>query len=141
MKASFTKQLDKINLLLNNAKANSISSIDSISLISNNISRPKTHTHTRTMTTINAGEKTEIVLVKEGVPKKYAKILENLFRAKCESLSIDFNEKNWQIFLKAFFAKNKIVGDKLENDVINFNDFYFGEKCVEHINSLLKENP
>lgn len=29
----------------------------------------------------------------------------------------------------------------MENKVINFNDFYFGERCVEHINSLLRENP
>ena len=89
MKASFTKQLDKINFLLNNAKAESINSIDSISLISNNISRPKIHT--RTITSVNTAEKTQIVLVKEGVPKRYAKILESLFRAKCEYLSIEFN--------------------------------------------------
>lgn len=62
MKANFAKQLDKINILLNNAKAESINSIDSISLISNNISRPKIHT--RTMTSMHPGEKTEIVLVK-----------------------------------------------------------------------------
>ena len=89
MKASFTKQLDKINFLLNNAKAESINSIDSISLISNNISRPKIHT--RTITSVNTAEKTEIVLVKEGVPKRYAKILESLFRANWEYLSIEFN--------------------------------------------------
>jgi hypothetical protein len=68
----FSKQLEKINNLLSNIKEQSTT--DSIGLISNNISRPKTQS---ILTPSGMKPKTlsEITLIKEDIPKRYAKIL------------------------------------------------------------------
>jgi hypothetical protein len=77
--AMFNKQLEKINSLLNTIKQESAYTTDSIGLISNNISRPKTQSKL-TSSRLKTKPQNEIVLVKEGIPKKYTAILEHLFR-------------------------------------------------------------
>jgi len=52
---------------------------------------------------------------------------------------IEFNDHNWQSFVKAFLIKNK-VNDKETRMNINLSDFNLGESCTEHINTLLKHN-
>lgn len=70
----FSKQLDRINGLLISAQKDSLNSVDSIGLISSNISRPRVKT-LRTETGHESFQSRGRVLSKEGVPKEFSKIL------------------------------------------------------------------
>lgn len=72
--AMFNKQLEKINSLLNTIKQESAYNTDSIGLISNNISRPKTSSK-MAASRLKTKTQSEIVVSKEGIPKKYISIL------------------------------------------------------------------
>jgi hypothetical protein len=89
MNGMFSKQLDKINNLLSNIKKESMLTTDSIGLISNNVSRPKTNS--KALTRIKTSFTSDTKLIKKGIPKKYGKILEDLFQSKCLNLHIEYN--------------------------------------------------
>ena len=59
----FSKQIEKMNQLLSNVKDESSLAIDSIALISNNISRPKTQSNTSSPSAKQKYQ-TEITLIK-----------------------------------------------------------------------------
>lgn len=103
----FSKQIEKINHLLIDRKDEEASIADSLKLPTHRTSRTKVQPSLRSSSTPKPRYQSEIVLIKEDLPKKYAKILDNLFKAKCTSLRIGFNETNWNTFLKAFVNKNK----------------------------------
>jgi len=86
----FTRHIEKINLLLSAPKEEQASLRESVALGGSRTSRRKI-TFRISTSTPKSKYVPEISLVKEDLPKKYAKILEEMFRVKCWSLAIEFN--------------------------------------------------
>jgi len=77
--------MEKINSMLNNVQDKASLSIDSIGLISSHVSRPKT---SKSSTLYQPKYDKRITLIKDELPKGYGLLLDKLFKAKCQDLSI-----------------------------------------------------
>lgn len=102
----FSRHISKINHLLD-GKPQQDFHLDLLSELPRETPRSRA-TSRRHSSTPKPKYTSEIKVIQADVPKNYVKVLEQLYRAKCASLVIDFNQSNWETFLKAFVAKNKI---------------------------------
>lgn len=134
----FTRQLEKINHLLGESRDERSSLADSCALVT---SRYRTHSTRRTVSTPKPKYSSEIGLIQQALPKKYAAVLEGVFRGKCRSLNIDFNASNWETFLKAFLAKNQLKQGQICNETLNLNGFALADDSLPAINEFLALNP
>lgn len=131
----FAKQLDKFNSLLDKVKDQAQNNQDSIALISTNMGR--TTGHTSFISRPNSAYTHKPYINKSELFGQLQLLLQELFRAKCRDMRIDFNMKSCQLFCKTFTFKNKIKDGKVITDHLNLNNFNLGPSCLQYLNTLI----
>jgi hypothetical protein len=129
----FRRHVEKINHLLLDQREEQSSLRDSFALLTSRTSghRPCPR---RSVSTPKPKYLSEITLIRQDVPSKYTKTLEDLFRTRCSALALDFNEANWDAFVKAFTSKNKFKTGDFCDGTLNLSHLGFSEPCLSQIN-------